>query len=208
VVPDALSDLTGGLFGGDALGLTSGGTLQAEAPHQRTLIRDHVVARLRGVALDGKRVEASRQIPVTDTELPKILVYTADEQSEKWNQGAPTVLLRVCDLVVEVAAGVLRFLDDYSDAVANVIEQVLLSDPGQGGTAADTVLVRTEKFYSQQESIDLVLLRMTFQVTYQTQHFELVPDDLTAIEAQMNFAPPDAQIDSTDVLELPAKEGP
>lgn len=203
---DSLAELTGGLFGGDSLTITSG--LVSVAPHARTRIRDYVVALLRGFTLEGARVEGSRQLPVNDEELPKILVYTLNEASEKYNAGAPTTLQRVCELVVEVVAGDIGFRDKYADNVANLVEDLLMGEPSLGGNAADTFLLRTETFFSEQEAIDLVLLRMTFHVEYHTEHAVLVPNDLRQIAVNLDFAPADGRVDSEDLLEVPGKEGP
>lgn len=206
-MPDALSDLTGGLFSAESLQITTGGVLSGGAPHHRTLIRDYVAQRMRGLVLDGNRVEASRQLPITDTELPKVLVYTNGETAEPWNR-SPLRLQRTLDLGIDVCVSEHRFLNAQADAVANAIEQRLLQDPSLGGLAVDIVLARTDTSLVETGSVDIALLRLTFTVTYQTEHAELVPDDLQEIAARMDFEPPDLQVDAEDLVTLPVKEGP
>lgn len=207
MVPDALADLTGGLFSAESLQIATGGGLSGVAPHQRTLIRDYVVAKMRGLVLDGDRVEGSRQLPITDTELPKVLVYTMSEAAEEWNR-SPLRVQRTLELVIDVCVSQHLFLDDQADMVGNAIEQLLMQDPSLGGLAVETIIARTDKAKVETTSVDLALLRLTFSVIYQTEHVELVPDNLEQIAARMDISPPDQQIDSEDLVELPVKEGP
>ncbi len=206
-MPDALGDLTGGLFSAESVAAATGGLLAGAAPHQRSLIRQHVAARLRGVALAGMadRVQESRELPVNEDELPRILVYTLGEVSEPWSK-SPDRLQRDLELVVEIVAGGIRFLDQYGDGIANVIEHVVMTDPGQGGLAVDTWLSSTQVAFAEQQAVDLVLVRLMFTCRYQTEHVELVPDDLAQINAALRV--PTGTPATEDLIDLPVKEGP
>jgi hypothetical protein len=86
--------------------------------HARRQIRDALIARLTGLALTGNRIYAGRVNPLTDGELPAILVNT---EGEEQIQSAQEPVQRQLTFSVR---GVARTADDVEDTLDDLGEQI------------------------------------------------------------------------------------
>lgn len=152
--------------------------------HQRKLIRDRVVSLLRGATVAGQRVHANRFLPLTNRELPAILVYALDEAIDPDSrQTAPRELTRRLSLSVDgvVAAGSEGEIDDALDALSLQIETAMNRDPFLGTAAAaaaqppvddtlvaDSMLADVEIGHEAVGDRLVGRVAMTWEVTYQT----------------------------------------
>lgn len=110
--------------------------------HLRQQIRSAAVAALKAAALPpwAARVYASRRVPLAETDLPALCVYTTEEDSVL---DAGRHLRRGVSLVIEAITQDNVSLDDDIDALALSVEKALAADRTLGGLAYDTVLMRT-----------------------------------------------------------------
>lgn len=114
--------------------------------HQRKLIRDAVVTRLKtGGTMAGQNVFGNRSRPLFPHELPAILVYSRTDAPELSNE-APREYKRTLTLGIEcVAAGRNEEeLDDILDEFCAQVESAIFKDETFGGLVSDTLLGDTE----------------------------------------------------------------
>jgi hypothetical protein len=99
--------------------------------HVRNQIRDAVVALLTGLPETGSRVYKARVYPLHQVQLPGLLVFTKEEDSQRLNQNGDLVR----DLVILVQAYVraTAAMDDDIDQIAVECEEALESDPTLSG---------------------------------------------------------------------------
>lgn len=90
------------------------------AKHVRTQIRKAVVQALIGLGTTADRVYESRIYPLTEGELPGLLVFTPSEDSGR--EDSPTELMR--DVIVEVHgyAALTSLMEDELDDIALEVE--------------------------------------------------------------------------------------
>jgi predicted metal-dependent phosphoesterase TrpH len=86
--------------------------------HARRQIREALLARLTGLALTGSRVFSGRVNPLTDGELPAIVIATDGEENI---QSAQEPVQRTLSFAVR---GVARNADDVEDTLDELGEQV------------------------------------------------------------------------------------
>lgn len=104
--------------------------------HVRAQIRQATVMALQGiVGLGGigKRVYATRRLPLQSEHLPAILVYALSEESTPETLSGPRFLSRSLDLLIEGVAQDTETLDATIDEIAAAAETVMgtaLADPG------------------------------------------------------------------------------
>jgi hypothetical protein len=164
--------------------------------HQRQLVRDATVLKLKGTAdprptAAGDRVKSTRLTPWRAGNLPAISVYVADEDVDREKSDeAPRRLHRVANIVVEgvLAAVAEDQLDDALDSLAQEIETALAADPWLGGTAVDSILLRTELGTVTIGERPHGAVQLTYAVTYETAVPDTaVPDDLKTVSAKYSL---------------------
>ena len=126
--------------------------------HVRTQIRNAVAAALTGVGT----VHVARVYPVTEAELPVVLVYTNGEQIEQGEFGS---LERVLEVVVEIVAQG-DSLDAAMDAVLVDVEQAL--GGGLGALVTSFSAASIEVSTSTEGSAPIGRLRLAYEATYRT----------------------------------------
>lgn len=94
------------------------------AEHVRSQIRNRVVDALAANVdqVDG-RIYQSRLYPISDEDLPGLLVYTLSEQSER--EDSPTDSMRDLSLVVQGITSLSPDLDNELDALALEVETAI-----------------------------------------------------------------------------------
>lgn len=114
--------------------------------HQRKLIRDAVIAKLKAANTSaGQRVYGNRAAQIFPNELPCILVYTKSEASEISIE-SPREYKRDLVVALELVAQAATedALDDVLDAFAEQVEAAIFNDETHGGLVSDTFLGETE----------------------------------------------------------------
>lgn len=159
--------------------------------HPRKLIRQAVVTLLSGATAADARVFKAREVSFKQSELPAVAVYTPDEEVETTRSTAPRELERTLQLVVEgvTESGSPSDVDDAADDLSEEIEAALDADPTLGGTATDTLLVRTESDTFSQTGKNHGLVRLTFTVFYETYAPMTAPaaDDFNTADIRHNL---------------------
>lgn len=103
--------------------------------HQRTRIRNAVVALLTGQTSAGSRVYPSRVVPFRKGELPVLCVYTLDEVADD-GASAPRELTRALDLILEGWVMPGPNVDVALDDLALQVETAMHADPYLGARYA------------------------------------------------------------------------
>jgi hypothetical protein len=218
-----LSELTLGIFRDDAVsaGLAAAITPSTH-PHPRARIRSWVRARLQAGALTPARIVATRGTPTAMAGVPAVFLYTLTEREpDRFTAEMAGTLNRgielACHIVVpEDGIPIGAGLDDVLDAFAYVIERLVLLDsavrgnalgapPYQffGGDGQSCELGGTS--IELEDSGDRLLhhARIAFAVQYQDA-LETADElsDLELVAAEWDLAPPDAQLDAADDIEI------
>ena len=199
---DPLSLLTGGLFSTTGLTVTTRGLLSGQDP-ERTAIRDRVVKKLKAETAAADRVYGSRILPLPEADLPALLVYTQNEPSIEVFAESPRVFDRTLQLIVEIIAMQSDQLDAQLDAIARIVETIVLADRLQGGFARDTLLSSITVQFSEEGAVSAASCQITFNVMYQTSVEDLVGDDLETAQIGWDLAAPDGQKEAEDTITYP-----
>ncbi len=141
------------------------------ANHVRTQIRDAAVALLDALTTTSTRCTGGRpkSRPIQETELPCLLVYTQEEESEPVSgQMGTRRLQRAVQLMVHGYAQGTGDIDATLDTIAKEVEEALAASPTLGGLCKDLYLTGTVKDSdpeAQQPTWEIVL---TFTCEYAT----------------------------------------
>lgn len=140
--------------------------------HARTQIRDMIVTALRAIEDMKWSVFASRVIPVPETSLPVILVYTTEEAISTETMGPPRTQIRSLAVMVDLIVQAQETYDDDLDAMQVNVEDVL------GGSAflatmntakvKNIALEAANKTMSGEPTITTCATRMEYRVEYVT----------------------------------------
>lgn len=142
--------------------------------HIREQIRTAIVDALTGLPLTGARVYAARRRPKAESDLPFLVVFTAEEASQPLTTAAPRRLSRQMTLHVVAYARASDDFDAALDALAAEIEPALAADPHLAGLAKDITLTRTEFAHEADAAVPVGAMRLTYLVTTHTR--EGAPD--------------------------------
>ena len=204
-MPDSLDITTRGLFTTTGLSVTTRGLLSAAGPvHARAGIRQQIVKILKAEASAEQRVFESRKLPLQADLLPAILVYTLDEDAEKFAE-SPRTLLRTVKLAVEIVASAIEnpLLDEQLDAIAHLVEVTVSADRFLAGRSTDLMLASTQIAFSDEGDREHMSARLLFNVEYTTEFSQLAGEDLNVAHAGWDLAAPDGQKEAEDKLTYP-----
>lgn len=143
------------------------------ANHLRRQIREAAAARVTGLGTTASRVFQMRIYPLQAAELPGLLVFTNDETAQRMTLGAPSILERRLELVIEGFAKATSNLDDTLDGIAKEVEVAIAGDHGLGGLAKSTTL-RSTAVQMVEADQPLGMVRLVFEVVYMAR--ENAPD--------------------------------
>lgn len=134
--------------------------------HPRQVIRGAIRDALLHQTPAQHRVFAARAIPLMETELPCILVYTADESVSEF-VSAPRELQRQLSVLVEA---VVRDADADSvlDDLCEAIEDAMNIDNSFGDRVADSILTATELTVNREGDQLIGSAILHYTVTYFT----------------------------------------
>ena len=136
--------------------------------HARQQLRERVATDVTGLTTTGSRVYQSRIYNLEKTDLPCLLVYSKNEDSERDTIKGTNGLARNLSIVIEGYQKGASDLDDSLDTIAEEVEAALGADPTLNGLAKDSSIVSTDIEYTGDGETPIGLVRMTFNVNYRT----------------------------------------
>ena len=136
--------------------------------HARQQIRERVAVDVTGLTTTGSRVYQSRIYNLEKTDLPCLLVYSKNEDSERDTFRGTNGLSRNLSIVIEGYQKGATNLDDSLDTIAEEVEAALGADPTLNGLAKDSSIASTDIEYTGDGETPIGLVRMTFNVNYRT----------------------------------------
>ena len=135
--------------------------------HQRKRIRDQVETTLTGLVTTGSNVFVSRVYPFEAADLPGLIIYTPEEESEPASMGGDTE--RHLSLVVEGhVKATTGTIDDSADTIAEEVEAAIDADRTLNGTALFIYLESTEIEFNAESEKPVAVIKMTFNIEYHT----------------------------------------
>ena len=135
--------------------------------HVRKQIRDAVVTAVTGLTTTGANVFATRIRPISDSQLPCLLVYTTNEaiDLEGGTLDAPERLLSVrISGVIEATES----LDDTMDIIAAEVEVALGADITMGGLAVGADLLDTTMDLDGEAEKQVGTINLNYIISYRT----------------------------------------
>jgi hypothetical protein len=135
--------------------------------HARKQIRDHIITLLTGLTTTGSNVFVSRVYPLNKADLPGLLIYTIEEQSEPGAMGGTLdrVLSLAIDGVVKATGGAI---DDTLDQIAEEVEAAITADTRLNDLALFVYLASTEIEFDGQAEQPTGIITMNFSIQYRT----------------------------------------
>lgn len=138
------------------------------ADHIRQQIRERVATTLTGLTTTGSRVYQSRVYPMTETNMPGILIYSTSEDSEIDVMGSTGTLNRLLNLTVEGYVKSTTEFDDKIDDICKEIETAMAGDQTINGLAKNSFLAGTEINYSGEGEQPIGVVTLNYVVQYRT----------------------------------------
>jgi len=114
------------------------------ANHLRQQIRERVATDLTGLSTTGSNVFQSRVYPLETGNLPGLLIYSKDEDSEYVTIGAIRGVLNRLSVQIEAYCEGTANFDDTIDTISKEVQIALAGDQNLNGLAKDIYLVSTE----------------------------------------------------------------
>jgi hypothetical protein len=151
------------------------------ANHVRTQIRDAAVALLDALTTTSTRCTGGRPRtrPIQQAELPCLLVYTNETETEMASGTMPLRrLVHNCQLVVHGYASGTGDIDATLDTIAKEVQAALEAAPTLGGLAKDTYLTSTVKDSAEDAEQPTWHVILTFTCEFHTR--EGTPDTALA----------------------------
>lgn len=147
------------------------------ANHVRQQIRDAAVNALDSLTTTSTRCYGGRprSRPLQEADLPALLVYTNEEESEPVSGTlGQRRIARAVQLVVHGYARGTGDIDGTLDTIAKEVEVALAADPTLGGLCKDLYLTSTAKESDPEAAQPTFEVVLTFTAEYQTR--EDAPD--------------------------------
>jgi hypothetical protein len=136
--------------------------------HVRDQVRDAVLAAVTGLTTTKKSAFASRVHPVSDTELPCILVFTRSESSVPITMGSPRRIARELVVMVEGYVKATDGYDDKLDKISKEVEAALYNNPSLQSLIRDIFLSDTEIKLAGDSEKPVAVISMSFTAKYHT----------------------------------------
>ena len=108
--------------------------------HVRRQIRERVGTVLTGLTTTGSNVFQSRVYPLSDADLPALLIYTKAEESEPQIIGQNRTTSRILALAVECYVKASSDFDDTVDQICKEVEIAIAADTTLNGLVKDCFL--------------------------------------------------------------------
>lgn len=136
--------------------------------HARQQLREAVLAAVTNLPTTKRNAFASRVHPISDGELPCVIVFTRNESSEPMTIGLPRRFKHSLTVVVE---GYVKMVDGYDnklDKIALEVEEALYNNPSLQVLVKDIFLSETEIKITGEAEKPVALVSMSFSAEYHT----------------------------------------
>lgn len=111
--------------------------------HIRKQVREKVAQVLGGLTSTGSRVYQSRVKPLSDAQLPCLLVFTLQDDTDHKSLGYPRLVQRGLSVAVTALVKASDDFDDKLDQVCLEVEKAIAADVSLGGLVDDIRLLQT-----------------------------------------------------------------
>ena len=138
------------------------------ADHVRQQIREQVATTVTGLTTTGSNVFQSRVYPLSDSNMPALLVYSTSEDSEPDIMGPSLVTNRELSVVVEGYVKATTDFDDVIDDICKEVETALGADRTLNSLAKFAYLSGTEISYNGEGEQPIGVVSLTYLVQYRT----------------------------------------
>lgn len=139
------------------------------ANHVRQQIREKVGTTLTGLTTTGSNIYESRVYPLEAGNLPALVVYTKNEESEPIVIGTNRLSSRNLSLIVEIYAKTTSNFDDTIDTISKEVEVAIAADTTLDGLTKDIYLESTEIEYNGEGEQPVGYATLTFLTNYYVQ---------------------------------------
>jgi len=139
------------------------------ANHVRQQIREKVGTLLTGLTTTGSNIYESRVYPLEAGNLPALVVYTKNEESEPIVIGTNRLSSRNLSLIVEIYAKTTTNFDDTIDTISKEVEVAIATDTTLDGLTKDIYLESTEIEYNGEGEQPVGYATLTFLTNYYVQ---------------------------------------
>jgi hypothetical protein len=138
--------------------------------HPRRAVRDAVIQMLKDAVTEaGTNVFGNRLKKLFPQEIPAILVYTKDEQTEAAAEPSRALTRQLALIIEPVAVQVKnQSIDDFMDGFCLQIEKTIDADPSIKGLVVRAYLKNTEMVVIEDAEKSYVSAQMTYELTYQS----------------------------------------
>lgn len=138
------------------------------ANHVRQQLRERAATTLTSLTTTGANVFQGRVYPITQAQLPCLLVWTNSEETAHETLKPPRTQVRRLQLVIEGRATAASNLEDTLDTIAKEVEAAMYGDRTLNSLARDSMLMTTEVELSAQGEKPHGVVRLTYEVFYVT----------------------------------------
>jgi hypothetical protein len=135
--------------------------------HQRKTIRDNLKITLTGLDTTRNNVFQSRIYPMSNSNLPGILIYNKSEEVSYASISIPRLQERVSAFEVEIYVKGTQNYDDTLDQISLEVEEALSVDITRGGNAIDTRILSFDTDFSGDGDQPLAVCKLSVEVRYQ-----------------------------------------
>ncbi len=139
------------------------------ANHVRQQIREKVGTTLTGLTTTGSNIYESRVYPLEAGNLPALVVYTKNEESEPIVIGTNRLSSRNLSVIVEIYAKTITSFDDTIDTISKEVEVAIAADTTLDGLTKDIYLESTEIEYNGEGEQPVGYATLTFLTNYYVQ---------------------------------------
>ena len=139
------------------------------ANHVRQQIREKVGTTLTGLTTTGSNIYESRVYPLEAGNLPALVVYTKNEESEPIVIGTKRLSSRNLSVIVEIYAKTTTNFDDTIDTISKEVEVAIATDTTLDGLTKDIYLESTEIEYNGEGEQPVGYATLTFLTNYYVQ---------------------------------------
>ena len=139
------------------------------ANHVRQQIREKVGTTLTGLTTTGSNIYESRVYPLEAGNLPALVVYTKNEESEPIVIGTNKLSSRNLSVIVEIYAKTTTNFDDTIDTISKEVEVAIATDTTLDGLTKDIYLESTEIEYNGEGEQPVGYATLTFLTNYYVQ---------------------------------------
>ncbi len=133
--------------------------------NKREQIRNAVVELLKRSNVSNGNICDSRVTPITEDELP-VVVVSIDSESSEMVSRANGSSQKCAQLAIEVVNAASTEVEDYLDKVTAKIERLMLSDQTLGDIVNHTELKQTDIAILREGDIPMGIARMSFDISY------------------------------------------